>query len=217
MARTRIKICGITRLQDAQAAVRAGADAIGLVFYADSPRAVSLEQAQGIATAVPAMVTTVGLFVDADPGWVAEVSDELSLGLLQFHGNEAPDYCEGFRRPWMKALRVAPGMNVAAEIDRYSGGSAVLLDTYKKGVPGGTGERFDWGLVPSMPGLPLVLAGGLDADSVQDAIAATTPFAVDVSGGVETAPGIKSVQRIEAFVSAVRQAEPDRRDEKPGQ
>ncbi len=211
MARTRIKICGITRRQDAAAAVNAGADAVGLVFYADSPRAVTPEQAQAIVADVPAMVTTVGLFVDADPGWVAEVSDGLSLGLLQFHGSETPGYCEGFQRPWMKALRVAAAMNVADEIDRYSGGSAILLDTYKKGVPGGTGERFDWGQVPSAPRLPLVLAGGLDAGNVQEAIAETGPYAVDVSGGVEAAPGIKSVDRIEAFVSAVRRADPNRR------
>lgn len=205
--RTRLKICGITRPEDAQAAVGAGADAIGLVFYPDSPRAVTLEQARTVCAAVSALVTTVGLFVDADPGWVTEVGDELGLGLLQFHGAEEPAYCEAFSRPWMKALRVAADTDVAAEIDRFRSGSAVLLDTYKKGVPGGTGERFDWALVPAAPSIPVVLAGGLDADNVAEAIAMTRPYAVDVSGGVEEAPGIKSAERIGAFVDAVRRAD----------
>ncbi len=207
MSRTRIKICGITRPEDAAVAVNAGADAIGLVFYPDSPRVVSLEQARAVVAAVPAMVTTVGLFVDADAAWVREISGELSLGLLQFHGAESPGYCEGFQVPWMKALRMAPGVNVAAEIDRYSAGAAVLLDAYKPGVPGGTGERFDWDRVPAFPELPVVVAGGLNADNVADAITATGAYAVDVSGGVEEAPGIKSAERVAAFVAAVRQAD----------
>lgn len=210
VSRTRIKICGITRPEDAETVVSAGVDAIGMVFYPDSPRAVTLEQARAVCAAVPALVSTVGLFVDADAGWVAEVGEELGLGLLQFHGAEQPTYCEGFSRPWMKALRVATDTDVAAEIDRYRGGSAVLLDTYKQGVPGGTGERFDWDKVPGDPNIPLVLAGGLSAENVAQAIDATRPFAVDVSGGVEQAPGIKSVERIGAFVDAVYRADHNR-------
>ncbi len=207
MARTRIKICGITRAHDAQAAAAAGADAIGLVFYPQSPRAVSVAQAQSVLAATPALVTRVGLFVDADAGWVAEVAGELSLDLLQLHGDESPEYCEGLQYPWMKALRVRPGMDVSAEIGRYAGGSAVLLDAYKRGVPGGTGERFDWGLVPAGLAAPLVLAGGLDAGNVGSAIAALRPYAVDVSGGVEASPGIKSADHIAAFADAVALAD----------
>ncbi len=207
MARTRIKICGITRPEDAETAFLAGADAIGLVFYPKSPRAVCLEQARAVVAAAPALVTTVGLFVNADPGWLAEISRELSLGLVQLHGDESPDYCESLGLPWMKALRVMPGMDVARELDRYAGGSAILLDAYKKGVPGGTGERFDWSLVPPVSPLPLVLAGGLDAGNVGAAIDAVQPFAVDVSGGVEESPGIKAAERIRQFVSAVQQAD----------
>ncbi len=207
MARTRIKICGITRPQDAQAAVDAGADAIGLVFYAASPRAVQMEQAREIIDRLPAMVTSVGLFVDADPGWVAEIAAELSLGLLQFHGDETPDDCAAHRQPWMKALRVRPGLDVGAEMRRYSGGTAVLLDAYKQGVPGGTGERFDWSLIPGQSPVPIVLAGGLDAGNVGEAISRCTPFAVDVSGGVEASPDIKSADRIYEFVAAVQRAD----------
>ncbi|MEE4193122.1 MAG: phosphoribosylanthranilate isomerase [Halieaceae bacterium] len=207
VARTRIKICGITRPEDAQAAAAAGADAIGLVFYPTSPRAVTIEQAQAVLAATPALVTRVGLFVDADAGWVAEVARELSLDLLQLHGDESVEYCETLQYPWMKALRVRPDTDVAAEVARYAAGSAVLLDAYKQGVPGGTGESFDWTQAPAEATVPLVLAGGLEPGNVGAAIDTLRPYAVDVSGGVESAPGIKSPERIAAFARAVAQAD----------
>lgn len=163
--------------------------------------------ASAVMSAVPALVTGVGLFVDAPAERVAEACAELPLGLLQFHGNETADFCASFGLPWMKAIRVAPDTDVCAAIDAYSGASAVLLDTYKAGVPGGTGEQFDWALVPQQVAMPLVLAGGLKPANVGAAVATARPFAVDVSGGVEEAPGRKSEQLIAEFMAAVRAAD----------
>ena len=207
LPRTRVKICGITRPEDGLAAVDAGADALGLVFYEPSPRAVSLEQARAVATAVPPSTCLVGLFVDAPEAVVKGACEQSLLDLLQFHGGESATYCEGFGLPWMKALRVAANTDVAAAIAGYPGAQAILLDTYSERAAGGTGERFDWSLVPDNPPLPLVLAGGLDAGNVGRAIAATRPWAVDVSGGVESAPGIKDAGKMRDFVAAVRAAD----------
>lgn len=207
MSTVRVKICGITRVEDALAAVAAGADAIGLVFYAPSPRAVTAEQARAIISALPPFVTTVGLFVDMPGEELDSVLATVPLDLLQFHGDESPEACRRHGRPYLKALRIRPGDDVPALIDRYPGASGVLLDTYVPGTPGGTGEAFDWSLVPSAPSRPVVLAGGLTPGSVAEAIRRVRPYAVDVSGGVEAAKGIKDPVLIRAFIDAVRSAE----------
>ncbi|MBI6921370.1 MULTISPECIES: phosphoribosylanthranilate isomerase [Pseudomonas] len=206
MSNVRSKICGITRIEDALAAAEAGADAIGFVFYAKSPRAVDVRQAREIIAALPPFVTTVGLFVNASRCELNEILEVVPLDLLQFHGDETPQDCEGYHRPWIKALRVRPGDDLEAACQRYSGARGILLDTYVAGVPGGTGEAFDWSLVPERLSKPIILAGGLSADNVGQAIAQVRPYAVDVSGGVEQAKGIKDAAKIEAFMRAVKQA-----------
>lgn len=206
MSNVRSKICGITRIEDALAAAEAGADAIGLVFYAKSPRAVDVRQARAIIAELPPFVTTVGLFVNASRCELNEILEVVPLDLLQFHGDETPQDCEGYHRPWIKALRVRPGDDLEAACQLYAGARGILLDTYVPGVPGGTGEAFDWSLVPARLSKPIILAGGLSADSVGQAIAQVRPYAVDVSGGVEQAKGIKDATKIEAFVRAVKQA-----------
>lgn len=203
MTVVRSKICGITRIEDAQAAVEAGADAIGLVFYAKSPRAVSIEQAAAILQALPPFVTTVGLFVDMPRDELQQLLQRLPLDLLQFHGDESPADCEGHGRPYIKALRVRPGEDVSAVMAPYSGARGILLDTFVEGVPGGTGASFDWSLVPENAGKPIILAGGLDAGNVAVAIRQVRPYAVDVSGGVEASKGIKDAGKIRAFIRAV--------------
>ncbi|MDH1683413.1 phosphoribosylanthranilate isomerase [Pseudomonas chengduensis] len=205
----RSKICGITRIEDALAAVAAGADAIGLVFYGKSPRAVGVEQAAAIVQALPPFVTTVGLFVDMPRDQLQQLLQRLPLDLLQFHGDESPADCEGHGRPYIKALRVRPGEDVAAAMAPYSGARGILLDTFVEGVPGGTGASFDWSLVPENAAKPIILAGGLDADNVAAAIRQVRPYAVDVSGGVEASKGIKDAGKIHAFVQAVRDARCD--------
>lgn len=206
MSAVRSKICGITRIEDALAAVEAGADAIGLVFYAKSPRAVNVQQARAIISALPPFVTTVGLFVNASRCELGEILDAVPLDLLQFHGDESAAACEGYHRPYIKALRVKAGDDIAAACQAYPGASGILLDTYVEGVPGGTGEAFDWSLVPQGLSKPIILAGGLSADNVALAIAQVRPYAVDVSGGVEQSKGIKDPARIQAFMQAVRRS-----------
>ncbi len=210
MPRTRVKICGLTRPDDALAAAAAGADAIGLVFYAQSPRAVDAAQARSVLALLPPFVTSVGLFVDADPAFVRGVLAEVPLDLLQFHGAEPPDYCAAFGRPWIKALRVRPGLDLARAYLDYDGAAALLLDTYRPGVPGGTGQSFDWGLIPEALAPSIVLAGGLDPDNVAEAIRRVGPWAVDVSGGVEAARGIKDPAKIAAFMNGVRDGDRSR-------
>jgi phosphoribosylanthranilate isomerase len=202
----RSKICGITRVEDALSAAEAGADAIGLVFYAKSPRAVTVQQARAIVAALPPFVTTVGLFVDASACELGEILDAVPLDLLQFHGDETPSYCDGWGRPYIKALRVKPGDDISAQIDAYHGARGVLLDTFVPGVPGGTGEAFDWSLVPQVASKPIILAGGLTAENVQAAIQQVRPYGVDVSGGVEADKGIKDAEKIYRFIQAVKQA-----------
>ena len=204
MSAVRSKICGITRIEDALAAAEAGADAIGLVFYAKSPRAVTAEQARAIVRALPPFVTTVGLFVNASRCELNEILEVVPLDLLQFHGDETPADCEGYHRPYIKAVRVRPGEDLEAICKQYSGASGILLDTFVAGVPGGTGEAFDWSLVPARLSKPVILAGGLSAANVAQAIAQVQPYAVDVSGGVEAAKGIKDAEKIEAFMQAVK-------------
>jgi len=200
----RVKICGITRVEDALAAAAAGADAIGLVFYAKSPRAVGIEQAQAIIAALPPFVTVVGLFVDIERDELQRILASVPLDLLQFHGDESAEQCEGLARPYIKALRVKAGDDIAAHVGRYPGAKGVLLDTYVEGVPGGTGEAFDWSLVPEGLSKPVILAGGLHPDNVAAAVAQVRPYAVDVSGGVEASKGIKDAEKIGAFIRAAR-------------
>lgn len=202
----RSKICGITRIEDALLAAEAGADAIGLVFYDKSPRAVDVRQARAILAALPPFVTSVGLFVNASRCFIGEVLDAVPLDLLQFHGDETPEQCEGHGRPWFKALRVRPGDDLRAEAARFSGARAILLDAYVPGVPGGTGERFDWKLIPADLPRPLILAGGLTPDNVAEAISSVRPYGVDVSGGVEASRGIKDAAKVAAFIQRVREA-----------
>ncbi|WP_047336213.1 phosphoribosylanthranilate isomerase [Pseudomonas protegens] len=206
MPAVRSKICGITRIEDALAAVAAGADAIGLVFYAKSPRAVNVQQARAIIAALPPFVTTVGLFVNASRCELGEILDAVPLDLLQFHGDESAADCEGYHRPYIKALRVKAGDDIAAACLAYPRASGILLDTYVEGVPGGTGEAFDWSLVPQGLSKPIILAGGLTPDNVAAAIARVRPYAVDVSGGVEQGKGIKDPAKIRAFMQAVRRS-----------
>jgi phosphoribosylanthranilate isomerase len=203
MSAVRSKICGITRIEDALAAVEAGADAIGFVFYAKSPRAVSVQQARAIIAELPPFITTVGLFVNPTRCELNETLEVVPLDLLQFHGDETPEDCEGYHRPFIKALRVQAGDDIAALCRQYSRASGILLDTYVAGVPGGTGETFDWTLIPSQLSKPIILAGGLTPDNVSQAIAQVRPYAVDVSGGVEESKGIKDHDKIRAFMSAV--------------
>jgi phosphoribosylanthranilate isomerase len=204
--RTRVKICGITRVEDALEAVKQGADAIGLVFYAKSPRNVSIAQASEIASAVPAFVSVVGLFVDAESVFIQEVLASVKLDILQFHGDEAPSACSQYSRPYMKAIRVKNGTNLVQYAHDYADAKALLLDAFAEGVPGGTGLVFDWSLIPKNLPLPVVLAGGLNAENVGVAIEQVRPYAVDISGGVEINKGIKDAVKIAAFMRGVSNA-----------
>jgi len=205
--RTRVKICGITRVEDALAVVDSGADAIGLVFYERSPRAVSLPQARAIADELPPFVTLTGLFVNAGRDAVEQVLDQVPLGLLQFHGDETPAQCEGYPLPYIKAIRMRPGIDLRQAAADYHSAAALLLDAYSPDAYGGTGERFAWERIPADLRCPIVLAGGLDADNVADAVGRVHPYAVDVSGGVEVAKGIKDAKQVRAFNAAVRSAD----------
>ena len=201
----RIKICGLTRLGDVHAAVAAGADAIGLVFYPQSPRYVELAQAATLARAVPPLVTIVGLFVNADPAQVRQTLAAVPIHLLQFHGDEDEAYCRQFDRPYLKAARVTPGMDLVQYASAFPSAQAILLDAFVDGYGGG-GKVFDWTLVPKELKTPIVLSGGLTPDNVAEAIVRVRPAAVDVSSGVELDKGIKDVEKIRAFVAAVRMA-----------
>jgi len=205
--RTRIKICGITSVEDALAAARLGADAIGLVFYPPSPRYVEVEQAAEIAAALPPFVTTVGLFVNADEQTIADVVSRVRIDLIQFHGNECKDYCGLHQRPYIKAVRMSDDVDLDKQLSDFSQARALLLDTYKAGVPGGTGEQFNWDRVPAHLADKIVLAGGLTPENVKDAVAQVHPYAVDVSGGVESAPGKKDTEKMARFIEAVRSQE----------
>jgi phosphoribosylanthranilate isomerase len=207
--RTRVKICGITRVEDALAAARSGADAIGFVFYAKSPRAVSLEQAQAVVRVLPPFITTVGLFVDAAPEEIHTVLAKLPLQLLQFHGGELPEACGAYGLPYLKALRVREDSDLAAMARSYEDAAGILVDTYVEGIPGGTGRVFDWTRLPTRLAHPMILAGGLTPDNVAGAVERVRPWAVDVSGGVEVAPGVKDAAKIEAFIRGVNSVQVD--------
>lgn len=201
--RTRVKICGIGSVEIALHAVAQGADAIGLVFYPPSPRHVEIQQAAEIVDALPAFVTAVGLFVNEQPDVIEDIVDRTGIHLLQFHGNECPDYCAAFRQPYIKALRMKADVDVLAECQRYAGARSLLLDSYRPGTPGGTGETFNWEQIPPQLRQQIILAGGLSAGNVSEAIARVRPYAVDVSGGVESSRGVKSAEKITQFMRGV--------------
>lgn len=203
--RTRIKICGITRAGDAQSAARAGADAIGLVFYPPSPRFLSVERAREIRDALPPFVQTVALFVNADAAQVAQVIGRVHPAMLQFHGDEDPQFCSQFGLPYVKACRVKTGVSALEYLRPFSGAAAWLFDSH---VPeyGGVGESFDWSLVPASD-KPVILSGGLSAANVAEAILRLRPWGVDVSSGVESAKGVKDAAKIAAFIAEVRNAD----------
>ncbi len=201
--RVRVKICGITSVQDALTAVKHGADAIGLVFYAPSSRNVSIAQAKEIARQIPAFVSVVGLFVNAEASFVNKVISQVKINLLQFHGDETPEACSQFSLPFIKAIRVKPDTNLIQCAIDFSAAKALLLDTYTEGLMGGTGHVFDWDLIPKQMAKPVILAGGLTADNVAQAIQKVQPYAVDVSGGVEMSKGIKDADKIAAFMQQV--------------
>ncbi|MCP3662531.1 MAG: phosphoribosylanthranilate isomerase [Gammaproteobacteria bacterium] len=204
--RTRIKICGITRVEDALSAIEAGADAIGLVFYPPSPRGVTPEQAAEIVASLPPFVTVVGLFVNADREEIERVLSITRLDLLQFHGDESVEDCAGFGRPYIKAVRMRDDVDLVKIRSRYKEASALLLDAYQKGVPGGTGSAFDWDRIPEALAGDIVLAGGLSPQNVEQAVQSVHPYAVDVSGGVEKEEGIKDADKIVAFIRGVESA-----------
>ncbi|HMW18026.1 MAG TPA: phosphoribosylanthranilate isomerase [Accumulibacter sp.] len=201
----RIKICGLTRQQDVMDAIACGADAIGLVFYPPSPRFVDLATAARLAKIAPPFVSIVGLFVNAEPAKVREALAAVPIHLLQFHGDEDETYCRQFHRPYVKAARVRPGMDLVQFAAAFPSAQAILLDAFVEGY-GGAGQTFDWSLVPPTLGKPLILSGGLDAANVTDALARLQPSAVDVSSGVEGSKGIKDAAKMAAFVAAVRTA-----------
>lgn len=208
--RTRIKCCGITRRADALAAAALGADAVGFVFTRRSPRFVEPGAAAAIRAALPPFVAAVALFMDDAPEWVAEVERRLRPDLLQFHGGESAGFCERFATRYLKAVPMAGLDDIGAVLEAHPHAAGFLLDGHAAGEPGGSGRRFDWGRVPHGSGRALLLAGGLDAGNVGEAVRTAHPWGVDVSSGIESAPGVKDVQRMAAFVQAVRVAEAGR-------
>jgi phosphoribosylanthranilate isomerase len=204
---TRVKICGITRKEDALAAAHNGADAVGLVFYQFSPRHVSIELAAQLAFALPPFVSVVGLFVDAEAAFVREVLANVPLDLLQFHGDESQEYCAQFDHPYLKAIRVKAGVDLLQCASDFRSAKGLLLDAHVEGIPGGTGTAFDWALIPKQLPLPVILSGGLDAENVAAAIKQVRPYAVDVSSGVEAGKGIKDEAKVAAFINEVKRTD----------
>lgn len=203
--RTRIKFCGLRRAEDIDTAVALGVDAIGFVLWPNSKRAIDLDMLARLSRRIPAFVTRVGLFVDQPVEEVAAAAKYLDL--IQYHGDESPEQCKMVDSPWIKALRMREGIDLFRQADLYSEAQGVLLDAYLPGLPGGTGEQFDWSRIPADLPMPVILAGGLEAGNVAAAIQQVSPFAVDVSGGIESAPGIKDSARMASFVSAIQWAD----------
>ena len=204
---TAVKICGITRVDDALAAARLGAHALGFVFYAGSPRNVAPLHAAEIVRSLPPFITAVGLFVNPDAGDVERALAQVPLNLLQFHGEETPEFCARFKVPYIKAARVRGGLDLLQYAREYRAARGLLFDAYAAGVHGGTGTVFDWSLIPRELPLPAIMSGGLTAENVADAIRHVRPWAVDVSSGVESSPGIKDARKIAAFMKEVRGAD----------
>lgn len=205
--RTRVKICGITRPEDAMAAAQLGVDAIGLVFYTKSPRHVELAQARQICQALPAFVTSVALFLNPEPVQVQQVVDELSIDLLQFHGTESAEFCASFSRPYIKALGIEGEHQLQPLVGEYNQARGLLLDSHLHGAAGGTGKTFDWSLIPAELREKIILAGGLNADNVAQAIAQVRPYGVDLSSGVEASPGIKDIQLMTRLMQQVKRVD----------
>ena len=200
---TRVKFCGFTHQDDVAQAVALGADALGFVFYGPSSRYVSPEHAKTLTRSVPAFVTRVGLFVNEEAETIQRIFEIAQLNLIQYHGEESPEFCDAVGLPYIKAFRVRKGMDLRTEMDRYPNASGFLLDAYVKGQPGGTGERFDWELIPHSHA-PIILAGGLTPDNAKDAIDQVAPWALDVSGGIEIKPGRKDPDKMARFMDACR-------------
>jgi len=200
---TRVKFCGLTHEEDIAQAVKLGVDALGFVFYAPSSRSVASDHAAMLTSSVPAFVTRVGLFVNEQPAVIQNIFERTRLNLIQYHGDETPEFCDAVGLPFIKAFRVRPGIDIQTEMERYPNASGFLLDAYVKGQPGGTGERFDWGMIPQS-NAPIILAGGLSPDNAKDAIEQVAPWALDVSGGIETKPGRKDPDKMARFMNACR-------------
>jgi phosphoribosylanthranilate isomerase len=205
--RTRVKICGITSVADGLAAARQGADAIGLIFHPPSPRRVTLGRAAEIAAGLPPFVARVAVFVNPSPEHVAEVVAACRPSLLQFHGEETPVFCRSFGIPYLRAVRVRSGVDLLESLAAYEDAAGWLLDAYRDDLYGGTGEAFDWNLIPQRLARPVILSGGLDAQNVGEAVRRVRPWAVDVSSGVESAKGVKDERLIAAFIAGVRNAD----------
>jgi phosphoribosylanthranilate isomerase len=200
-------MCGMTRFEDVAVATEVGADAIGFVFYEPSPRSVTIEQAAKLVRHAGIMVDTVGLFVNADAGFVREAIAESRITTLQFHGDESPEFCQQFDMPYIKALRVKDRTSIEGLVDAHYEAPAIMLDAYVKGVPGGTGQSFDWALIPDSIKEKLILAGGLGIDNVFDSIVGIRPIVVDVSGGIEETKRAKSAEKMRAFAREVARAD----------
>ena len=205
--RTRVKICGFTQVKEAVVAAELGVDAIGLVFYPPSPRHVSIDQAIEIVNALPAFVTVVALFVDEKESVIRQVMEQVSIDCLQFHGDEPAEACRIYNKPYMKAVRMKADLSIATIAEQYHDASALLLDAYHSGIKGGSGQRFDWDLIPKECSLPIVLAGGLDQNNAQQAIQSVKPYALDVSSGVELDKGVKDVAKMAAFIQAINKGD----------
>ncbi len=205
--RTRVKFCGITQYEDAAAAVALGVDALGFVFYGASPRNIAVAQAAAIIAKLPPLVCKVGLFVDAGIESVRTVLEAVPIDVVQFHGNETANECEQAGRPYIKAIRMAPEVDLHAEAERYANASALLLDAYTNDAVGGTGLAFDWARIPRNLSRPIILAGGLSSANVAAAIKVVGPYAVDVSSGVERSKGIKDPDKMKQFMIEVNSVE----------
>ena len=206
--RTRVKICGISRPADAENVAMSGADAMGMIFYEKSPRNVTFSQAQSIRSLIAPFVTSVAVVVNAESAFITRLETDLAIDCIQYHGDETSQQCNQAQRPYYKALRVRDQAQILDQIQQYPDARAVLLDTYEKGKPGGTGTRFDWNLIDyEKIEKPIILAGGLNPDNVYDAILHVKPYAVDVNGGVEIKPGIKDAVKINEFIIAVQEAD----------
>ena len=205
--RTRVKICGFTQAKDAVAAANLGVDAIGLVFYPPSPRHVSIEQAKEIVAALPAFVTVVALFVDEQESQIREVLSHVPIDCIQFHGDESAVACRVYNKPYMKAIRMKPDLDIMEIAAQYNDDTALLLDAYHPGIKGGSGSRFDWDLIPEQCSLPVILAGGLQVDNVKQAIQSVKPYALDVSSGVEAEKGVKDVAKMTAFIQQINEGD----------
>ena len=203
----RVKVCGITRVEDALTAIRLGANAIGFIFWDKSARYIDPNEARKIVMALPPFVTVVGVYVNPSSEWVEETCSIAGLNLLQFHGDELPEFCSQFPLPYIKAVRIRSGIDLLQYATQYSSSNGLLLDSYVEGVPGGTGRTFEWSLIPENLSLPLILSGGLHPENVCAAIRKAKPWAVDVSSGVEITKGIKDADKIAAFMTGVRDGE----------